>query len=83
MRSSDMNLVLIGNPADFTMLAGQHYYFLRRSFPTFVEYDMETGTYNCTIDATNDLSSIFRSCTCATVSQGYAILGMVLGFAPD
>ena len=35
----------------------QHYYFLQRLFPTFVESDVETGTYNYTIDATHDLSS--------------------------
>ena len=39
------------------MFTDQHYYFLWRLFLTFVEYDIEAGTYNYTIDATNDLSS--------------------------
>ena len=65
------------------MLADQHYYFLRRPFPTFVDYNVETGKYGYTIDATNDLSLIFRSRTCAASSQGCAILGMVLGSAVD
>ena len=79
-RSSNVNPVLIGNPADFAKLADQRYYVLRQLFPTFIEYDVETSRYNYTIDA--DLS-IFRSRTCAALSQGCAILGMVLGFAVD
>ena len=51
-RSNDVNTVVIGNPADFAI------YFLRRSFPTVVEYDVETSSYDDTIGATNDLSSI-------------------------
>ena len=73
-----VNPVLICNPANFAMLADQHY-FPWWSFPTFVEQDIETGTNNHTIDATNDLSWIFRSRAYAALSQEYAILGMVLG----
>ena len=80
---SNVKPVLIGNATDFSMLADQHYCFLRRSFPTFVEYDVEIGTYNDTIDAINDLPSILRPCACAALSQGCAILGIVLGFAVD
>ena len=36
MRSSNVNPILIGNTADFAMFNGQHYYFLRRLFPTFL-----------------------------------------------
>jgi hypothetical protein len=83
MWSSNVNPALIGNPADFAMLAGQHYYFLRESFLIFVQYNVETCTHNYTIDATNDLPSIFRSRTCAALSQQCAILGMVLVLAVD
>ena len=78
---SNVNPVLICNATDFAMFADQH--FLRRSFPTFVEYDVEIGTYNDTIDAMDDLLSIPRSRACAALSQGCAILGIVLGFAVD
>ena len=56
MRSSNVNPVLIGDPTDFAMFTDQHDHFLWRLFPTFVEYDVESGTYNYTIGATNDLS---------------------------